>query len=462
MRLHEARWLALGRRPGETLRAGLERSLREAILDGALRPGMRLPSSRVLANQVDVSRGVVSDAYAQLESQGFLISRARASPVVASVRRPETSQPRPEAAVPAPRYDLTPTTPDVTLFPLRRWLAATQHVSRTEATTVLDYREPRGERGLREALADHLGRTRGAVTDPSQIVVVQGTAQGFDLLVRVLATRGASRIATEDPSLTRQHERIRALGLSVVAQPVDSQGLIVEGLDADAVVVTPAHQFPTGSVLSGERRRQLLDWACAVENRLIIEDDYDSEFRYDREPVRCLQALDPYRVVQLGSVSKTLAPALRLGWLVLPPELVDAAERTKRLLDDFSPALGQLTLARFMATGDYDRHLRRCRAVYRARRDRVLAALAEHLPELAVAGVAAGMHLLLRLPPGVDDTAIAEAAEAESLRVPALSAFRVAPSDAGGLVIGYGRVREGAAEPAIEALAKIVRAGLSR
>jgi GntR family transcriptional regulator/MocR family aminotransferase len=235
--------------------------------------------------------------------------------------------------------------------------------------------------------------------------------------------------------------------------------MVVAGLDADAVLVTPAHQFPTGSVLSGERRRELLAWSHE-SGGLIVEDDYDSEFRYDREPVRALQGLAPTQVVQLGTVSKTLAPALRLGWLVAPAELADEAERTKRLLDDFSPALDQLTLAELLARGHYDRHVRRARTVYRARRDALLAALARHLPELPVEGVAAGVHLLLRLPPDASDVAIADAATRARIRVPPLSAFQVTPSERVGLVIGYGRLHESAVGPAARALARVIRAHL--
>jgi GntR family transcriptional regulator / MocR family aminotransferase len=457
--LDEARWLTLERGPGETLRAALGRTLRDAIRAGALREGVRLPSSRALADALGVSRGVVSDAYGQLEAQGFIVTRARAAPVVASIPRSDPGRREPEPQARAPRYDLTPTTPDVTLFPLARWLAAAQHVARRASAATLDYREPRGEHILRAALADHLGRTRGVVTEPEQIIVVQGTAQGVDLLLRILMSRGASRVAVEDPSHTTQHERVRAFGFEVVPQPVDHHGMVVAGLDADAVLVTPAHQFPTGRVLSGERRRHLLAWS-RESGGLIVEDDYDAEFRYDREPVRALQGLAPEQVVQLGTVSKTLAPALRLGWLVAPSELADQAQRTKRLLDDFSPALDQLTLAELLTRGDYDRHVRRARAAYRARRDRLLEALAKHLPDLTIEGVAAGVHLLLRLPGGVSDVDIADAAGRARIAVPPLSAFRVRPSEDGGLVIGYGRLHESAVEAATRALARVVRARL--
>jgi GntR family transcriptional regulator/MocR family aminotransferase len=457
MQLDEPSWLSLDRRRGETLRSALERTLREAIRGGALRAGVRLPSSRSMAASLGVSRGVVRDAYGQLEAQGFVVTRPRAAPVVAAIPSPHAPRRAAEAAGPLPRYDLTPTTPDVTLFPLNRWLSAATQAARRASLATLDYGGPRGERVLRAALADHLGRTRGVIADSEQIIVVQGTAQAFDLLVRILVRRGAVRVAVEDPSHTTNHGRIRDFGVDLVGQRVDADGMIVQGLDADAVFVTPAHQFPTGCVLSAERRRQLLDWS-ETTGGLIVEDDYDAEFRYDREPVRALQGLAPEHVVQLGTVSKTLVPALRLGWVVAPPQLVDDAERTKGLLDSFSPTLDQLTLAEFLRRGHYDRHVRRARAVYRRRRDRLLDALGTQLPDLPIGGVAAGVHLLLRLPPGVSDTAIAEAAQGEGIAVTPLSEFRLTPARTGGLVIGYGRLHESAIEDATDALASVVRA----
>lgn len=455
MAADEARWLDVERRPHETLRVAVERALREAIVSGALRAGTRLPSSRALAAELDVSRGVTTEAYGQLAAQGFVVSRAKAAPVVAEIAPP--SPPAVPLAAPprAPRYDFTPTTPDVTLFPIRRWLAALLEVARTAPAAAYDYGDPCGEPELREALADRLGRTRGVVAEPGRIVIVQGAAQGIDLLARVLRDGGARRVAVEDPSLPSLSERIRGHGLEPVGTPVDRAGLVVEGLDADAVVTTPAHQFPTGAVLSGPRRRELLSWA-RERGALVVEDDYDAEFRYDREPVRALQGLDPDSVAYLGTASKALAPALRLGWLVVPARLVGEAERVKHLLDVCSPAVDQRALARFIARGDYDRHVRRARAIYRRRRDLLLAALDRHLPGLAVEGVAAGVHVLLRLPAGVDDTAVVAAAEEAGLRVAALSELTVAPRPAGGLVLGYGRLHESAVEPAVRDLAAVV------
>jgi GntR family transcriptional regulator/MocR family aminotransferase len=456
--IDEASWLRLDRRQRETLRAAVERILREAIVDGALRPGVRLPSSRALAAELGVSRGVTTEAYSQLEAQGFLVSRTKAVPVVAEIATSRESAQPLEPAPKAPRYDFVPTTPDVTMFPIRRWTAALLEVARTAPSAAFDYGDPRGERELQEVLADHLGRTRGILADPARILVVQGAAQGVDLLVRVLAGRGAHRVAVEDPSLDSQPQRVRAHGLEVVGQPIDDSGLIVEGLGADAVLVTPAHQFPTGVVMSGGRRRALLEWANR-RRALLVEDDYDAEFRYDRQPVRALQGLDPERVAYLGTASKSLAPALRLGWLVVPAELADDAVRIKHLLDVCSPPIDQLALARFIRRGDYDRHVRRARAIYRRRRDRLLAALNAKLPGLPVQGVSAGVHVLLRLPPGVDDRAVADDAKRDGVRVSPLSTYRLelAPSDPGGLVIGYGRVREDALHAAVTVLARALR-----
>jgi GntR family transcriptional regulator/MocR family aminotransferase len=328
---------------------------------------------------------------------------------------------------------------------------------RTAPAAAFDYGDPRGERELRDVLADHLGRTRGVVADPASILVVQGAAQGIDLLARVLAARGARRVTVEDPSLDSQPNRIRAHGLEVVGQPIDTEGLIPNGLRGDAVLLTPARQFPTGAVLSGRRRRELLEWARRRQ-ALLIEDDYDAEFRYDRQPVRALQGLDPDRVAYLGTTSKSLAPALRLGWLAIPANLLDDAIRVKHLLDVCSPPIDQLALARFIRQGHYDRHVRRTRAIYRTRRERLLAALNATLPDLTVEGVAAGMHVLLGLPAHLDDRRAAAEAARDGVRVTPLSTYKHGPTyRSGGLVIGYGRIHEDSIEPAVTALARALR-----
>jgi GntR family transcriptional regulator / MocR family aminotransferase len=456
MHSDEARWLTVERRAGETLRVALERSLRDGICSGALRPGVRLPSSRSLAAQLGVSRGVTSEAYEQLAAQGFLINRMKAAPVVAAVALPATAaKPRPRSR--PPRFDLTATTPDVTLFPVRRWTAALIEAVRASPPAAYDYGDSRGELELRQALADHLGRTRGVVADPERIIVVNGTAQGINLLARALAAEGARRVAVEDPSLDSQPQRIQLNGLEAVGQPVDGDGLIVDGLDAEAVVVTPAHQFPTGAVLSGARRRQLLEWARG-RSATVIEDDYDAEFRYDRDPVRALQGLDPDRVAYLGTASKSLAPALRLAWVVVPDRLAEEAERIKHLLDVCSPVIDQRALARFFASGEFDRHVRRTRLIYQRRRDVLVRAIDRHLPDLSVEGIAAGIHLSLRLPVDADDRAVAAAAEQEGVRVTPLSRFSISRAPGPGLVIGYGRVHNQALEAAVVRLARAIAA----
>jgi GntR family transcriptional regulator / MocR family aminotransferase len=452
----EASLWKLDRRAGESLRACLERTLRDAIREGSLRAGVELPASRRLADQLGVSRGVSSDAYAELEAQGYLQVTPRRPPVVADVPGAHPAVAVAEEPLEAePRFDMTPTTPDVTLFPRRVWASALATAVREAPAAALDYGDPKGSLRLREKLADELGRTRGVICDPAQIIVVQGASQGVDLVLRALRDTGAGRIAVEDPSLDRQQDQITGLGLGLSALPVDRDGLIVDGVDAAAVIVSPAHQFPTGAVLSGTRRRELIAWSRETGG-LVIEDDYDAEFRYDREPVRALQGLHPDGVVYVGTTSKTLAPALRLGWLVVPAALVEQFAAVKLLLDDFSPTLEQLALAGMLERGHYQRHIRRARAIYRARRDALVTALAAHMPDLRVGGVAAGLSVALYLRAGSNDREIERSASDAGIRVQALSRYAIEDRGDCGLVIGYGRMHASAIEPAIAALGQIV------
>nr|WP_246852448.1 PLP-dependent aminotransferase family protein [Patulibacter sp. SYSU D01012] len=450
--------VALDRAAGVPLRRQLETHLRAGVRDGRLRAGTRLPSSRDLARQLGVSRGVVVDAYAALGAQGFLVLRPRAAPVVAAVApAAPADEDASEDEDRPPRHDFTATAPDVALFDRAAWARALARVLREAPDAALDYGDPLGTPAARAALAGHLGRVRGVVADPAAVAIVQGYTQAVDVAFRALADRGARVVAFESPSHDEQWRVARRAGLRPVTVPVDADGLRVDALaatDADAVVVTPAHQFPTGVVLAPERRRALLAWA-AERGATIVEDDYDAEFRYDRAPVGTLQGLDPERVLYVGTASKTLAPALRTGWAVVPATLRPAFAAGKNDADGGSPALEQLALAELLRGGAYERGVLRARARYRARRDALVAALRAELPACGIAGVAAGLHLVLRLPAGADEAAAAAACAAARIRVRPLGDWALdgVRDPAPALVLGYGWLAEPAIPAAVRALA---------
>ncbi|MEU0792085.1 PLP-dependent aminotransferase family protein [Amycolatopsis sp. NPDC005961] len=417
-------WAGLGpellftidRESGAGLRSQLEDQLRDAIRGGRLAGGERLPSSRELGRALGLSRGLVQDCYAQLQAEGYLTSRPGSATRVASVARPAEA---PEARPPErPRYevaDFRHGVPDLRLAPREDWAWAVREVCRTAPNSAFDYGDPIGDRRLREVLAAYLRRVRAVAATADQVVVCSGMAQALGLVLRALAADGVATIAVEDPGIVRSTtEQANAAGLAAVPVPVDDDGVDVAALErsgARAVLVTPAHQWPTGVVLAGHRRQELLEWARRCDG-VVIEDDYDAEFRYDRDPVGSLQGLDPDRVVSLGTVSKSLAPALRLGWLVAPARLLAALARGKHVTDRGSPGLDQLALALLIESGRYDRHLRRARTEYAARRETLVAALAAHAPGLRVTGLAAGFHAILHLPPAADEEqVIARAAE---------------------------------------------------
>jgi GntR family transcriptional regulator/MocR family aminotransferase len=445
------------------LRRSLTEALRTAIQSGRLPAGIVLPSSRRLAVDLGVSRGVVTDAYDQLVSEGYLDVKPRVPPVVAAV----AAGPPPAAEPSAPkwRFDFSATTPDVGLFPRRVWIRAVERALRAAPDAALDYGDRRGRIELRVALSAYLARVRGVRVDPGRIVVTQGFTQALDLLCRVLAGRGATTVAMETPSHPEMWATVTQSGLRLVGCPVDSDGLRTDelsALEAGAAVVTPAHQFPTGVVMAPARRLALVDWAAAHE-ALVIEDDYDAEFRYDRKPVGAVQGLDPGRVAHVGTASKTLAPGVRLGWMSPPPDLVEEVRMRKVLADSGSPAVDQLALAGLLSTGEYERHVVRARHEYRHRRDRLVRALSTRLPRLEFRGAAAGMQLLLQLPDQVDDVAIADAAASHGIGVRALSPLHLTPSRERGLLLGYGRLSESRIEAAVGALSSVIaEAGADR
>ncbi|MEU9518980.1 PLP-dependent aminotransferase family protein [Streptomyces sp. NPDC048224] len=455
--------------PARARGRALQEALRDAVRTGRLAPGTRLPSSRDLAADLKVSRGLVTEAYEQLTAEGYLRSGRGAGTWVGDAVR--AARPRPRDLTPrspADRVDFVPGTPDLSLFPRSAWAAAQRGVLADLPHESLGYPDPRGLPGLRAALAELLGRRRGVVADPERIMVVSGVAQATSLLAGVLHARGTRTAGVEDPGSPQHHALYAAAGLDTVPLPLDDEGLATGPLYASGVrfvVTTPAHQFPTGIAYSAHRRAELLDWARAVDG-LVLEDDYDGDFRYDRAPVGALQGLDPERVAYTGSVSKSLAPGLRLGWLLVPDWLADAVVERKRTTDLGHPTLDQAVFARFVERGDYDRRLRVCQRAYRERRDALVAALAEYFPGSRVTGVAAGLHAIATLPErhGPEEGFLARVAET-GVAVRPLTAYACGGA-AGGpvgvgpvtgkevrLVLGYahltpGRIREGVARMA--------------
>jgi GntR family transcriptional regulator/MocR family aminotransferase len=435
------------------LRRSLRLAIRGAIQAGRLGTGTPLPSSRRLAADLQVSRGVVTDTYDQLAAEGYLALRPRRAPIVAHVATVAA-----DSAEPAPaawRFDFIGTTPDVELFPRRAWLRALDRALRVAPNEAFDYGDKRGRIELRRALAEYLARVRGVRVDAGRIIITQGFTQALDLICRVLRARGAENLAFETPSLAAEWQTVVASGLRVEACPVDAYGLRTDNLadiSARAIVVTPAHQFPTGAVMAPARRTALVGWA-AERDGLIVEDDYDAEFRYDRNAPGALQGLDPGRVVHIGTASKTLAPGVRLGWMSLPAALVEEVRLAKTAVDSGSPALDQLALAELLSSGEYDRHVARARQIYRRRRDRLIETLSSRLPGLPIEGAAAGLHVVLRLSDGVDDRQVVSAAATRDVGVRALSAMSLSDDPMRGLLLGYGRLPADRIPEAVDALA---------
>jgi GntR family transcriptional regulator / MocR family aminotransferase len=461
--------LSVSRAGPRTLGAQIEDQLRRAIREGALRPDARVPSTRDLAGQLGVSRRVVVDAYGQLAAEGYLSLRQGARPRVSeatalgSVASAPAMPPAGTAAAPRARFDFRPSVPDVSTFPRAAWLRSLRTALATVTDADLSYGDPRGVGVLRSALADYLGRVRGVVAEPEQIIITNGYTQGLGLVCFALARAGAKRIALEDPSNPDDGLVAAHAGLEPVLIGVDESGTRVDELqqaDADAVVVTPAHQHPTGVVLTGERRTALLAW-LRDRDAIAIEDDYDAEYRYDRAAVGALQGLDPDRVVYAGSVSKTLAPALRIGWLVVPPSLLQSVTSEKLLADRGTARIEQHAFADFLARGELDRHLRRMRARYRARRDALVQALTEALPEASVGGVAAGLHVTVQLPDSDSDLeqTILDEARHRRIEFETMSDFRPDASDRPpALLLGYAQMSEPAIRAGVRELALAVHA----
>jgi GntR family transcriptional regulator/MocR family aminotransferase len=442
----------LERGAGGSLHEQLELRLRELIRSGRLAPSARMPSSRTLAAELRVSRGVVLEAYSQLVAEGYLTASQGAPTRVAAGLGAE---PGPAAATSLGsrhRHDFDPSQPDLASFPRDEWLRSLRSAIRNAPFTALGSSDPRGSAELRNELMAYLGRVRGAAPEPEHTLVCGGFTQGFSALCRLLASRGIERVAVESPGRRLTLAVVEESGLEPVPVGVDAAGLQVEELSrsgCEVVVVTSAHQFPTGAVLSAERRAALLEWA-EDEDGLIVEDDYDSELRYDREAVGALQGLAPERVANIGSLALRLAPAVALGWVLSPSWLTGGLTYEQGISGGSPPALDQLALADFLARGELDRHLRRMRLLYRGRRQALVRALAELAPAVSVRGIAAGVFCWvdLGLPAEMAGETLAAAAAARGVGIEV-------PED-GGLVLGFGHLTEPAIETGVGELAALL------
>ncbi|MGW1658255.1 MocR-like pyridoxine biosynthesis transcription factor PdxR [Streptomyces atratus] len=445
------------------LRAGLMDALREAVRTGRLGPGTRLPSSRSLAVDLGIARNTVADAYAELVAEGWLTARQGSGTRVARRAEPRRTATRATRSRPVhsrPAHNLLAGSPDLSTFPRADWLKAARRALTAAPNDAFGYGDPRGRIELRTVLADYLARARGVYADPERIVICAGFVQALKLMGTVLRKRRVREVAVESYGLDVHWKLLADAGLRMPCLPVDGLGARTGELaglrGVGAVLMTPAHQFPTGVPLHPERRAAAVDWARGTGG-LILEDDYDGEFRYDRQPVGALQGLDPERVVHLGTTSKSLAPGLRLGWMVLPENLVGEVAEAKGLSDWSSSALEQLTLAEFIESGAYDRHVRSMRLRYRHRRDQLVAVLAQRAPDVRISGIAAGLHAVLELPEG-SEPSVMRAAAWQGLALEGISRFRHPEAAPGrdALVIGYGTPTDSAWAGALEALCRVL------
>ncbi len=445
--------LDLSDNAGSSLRTRVEGALREAVRSGRLGPGSRLPSTRALCVQLGVSRGVVVDAYSQLAAEGYLQTRRGGGTSVAGTAvsvGPSLASVIPAGVV---RHDLNPYRPALDGFPRAVWLSALTRVLREVPDERLAYPDPAGTPELRASLAAYLGRVRGVRATPEQIVITGGTRQGVELLWSVLMAGGARSVAVEQPGWRGMSETATDAGLLTLPLPVDEHGLAVERLrheQVDAVALAPAHQYPTGAVLCAARRLTLVEWA-RTHDALIVEDDYDAEYRYDRHPIGSLQGLAPEHVVYAGSTSKTLAPAIRLGWLVLRHRLAEQVAARQRRRGSMPSPLNQLALSDLIERGELDRHLRRQRRRYSCRREVLLGALTRELPEARVSGAAAGLYVVVGLPDDISEQAALDAARARGIALEGVGGHSPA------LVLGYANLADAAVVPAVEALAASLR-----
>lgn len=449
---------------GTRLRAGLTDALREAVRSGRLAPGTRLPASRTLATDLGIARSTVTECYSELVAEGWFTAQQGSGTRVAQLAAPLRAESGgAKTGTPARRstQGLALGAADFAEFPRLAWLAAARRALATAPPDAFGYGDPRGRLELRTALSDYLARVRGVRADPERIVICAGFHNGLGLIARALKSRGARSIAVEAYGLGLYRDLLREAELDIPPLTVDEQGARtdeLERLDVDAVLLTPAHQFPTGHALSPDRRAAVRDWA-RITGGLILEDDYDGEFRYDRKPVGALQGLDPEHVVYFGTTSKSLAPALRVGWMVVPERILADVLIAKGSVELVS-VLEQLTLAEFISSGAFDRHVRSRRQSYRRRRDQLVTAVAQSPLDIRVTGMAAGLQAVLELPPGSEGRVLEDAAR-KGLLVSGLSAFRhesLGQDDntRDALVVNYSALSNSAWERALRELCSVL------
>jgi GntR family transcriptional regulator/MocR family aminotransferase len=454
--LLELPW-SLDRSVSEPLARQIAHQIRTAIQQGSLAGGTPLPSSRELAEELSVSRGVVRSAYDLLAAAGYLDPRPQAVPRVHPLDSTDAAE-EPDTPRPA-LFDFSAVAPDLALFPRRAWQRAIDYAISSAPDSAFDYAPPEGLLELRQELAAYLGRVRGVRAPAHRLVITQGFTQALEVVTRVLAARGAVRIGVENPSYSF-HIAQRS-GLERLAMAVDGHGAQVDELiagNADAVLLTPAHQFPMGGVLDPARRQRVVTWARDT-GAVVIEDDYTAEYRYDSLPITAMQGLAPEHVVYAGSLSKILAPGLRIGWMVVPEDMVEEVRREKAQQDLCSPGIDQLAYARFLQSGAMDEHLRRSRPIYARRRHRFIAEVKGTLPNVTVVGAATGLHVVALLRRPIDMDAFLLACAESRIAIKDLGSYSFAPHDHGqGLVLGYGRISEAAAGSALQRIATFLDA----
>ena len=439
-------------------------ALRDAVRSGRLAPGSVLPPSRSLAADLGLARNTVSEAYAELVAEGWLASRQGAGTWVLNSRG-DQAQPRPRGVRAAPVHNLMPGSPDVSEFPRTEWLASTRRALSTAPTEALRMGDPRGRPELREALAEYLTRARGVRTSAESVVVCAGVRHAVELLARVF--RGRGPIAVEAYGLFIFRDALAALDVPTVPIGVDERGAVIDdlnGIETPAVLLTPAHHSPFGMSLHPARRTEVVDWAQRTDG-YVFDDDYDGEFRYDRQPIGALQPLCPDRVVYLGSASKSLSQALRLGWMVVPDNLIDAVMDAAGGQQFYVDAVAQLTMADFIGTGSYDKHIRRMRMRYRRRRDTFIEALSGF--DVGISGLSAGVNLVLTMPDGTEHEVLRRAGEA-GIALQGLAIMRhplAGPEvpDPDGIIVGFAAPADHAFAAAVDALSDVLNAaGLAR